>query len=39
VVTTVNGASVTGKRFIVGVRQLNASTFVPAATLDAMVQQ
>src|ERR1700756_2589452 len=39
VVTTVNGASVTGKRFIVGVRQLNASTFVPAVTLDAMVQQ
>src|SRR5579859_1032090 len=39
VVTTVNGASVTGKRFIVGVRQLSTSTFVPAVTLDAMVQQ
>src|SRR5215475_4289451 len=39
VVTTVNGSAVTGKRFIVGVRQLNGPGFVPAVTLDAMVQQ
>jgi prepilin-type N-terminal cleavage/methylation domain-containing protein len=39
VVTTVNGSSITGKRFFVGVRQLNASNFVPAVTLDAMVEQ
>lgn len=39
VVTTVQGSTVSGKRFIVGVRQLNAQSFVPAVTLDAMVQQ
>jgi len=39
VVTTVNGTSITGKRFFVGVRQLNGSNFVPAVTLDAMVEQ
>ncbi|HLZ11100.1 MAG TPA: prepilin-type N-terminal cleavage/methylation domain-containing protein [Candidatus Acidoferrum sp.] len=39
VVTTVNGSSITGKRFFVGVRQLGGSTFVPAVTLDAMVEQ
>ncbi|GAC1634229.1 MAG: hypothetical protein NVS9B14_10090 [Candidatus Acidiferrum sp.] len=39
VVTTFNGSSVTGKRFFVGVRQLNGSTFVPAVTLDAAVAQ
>jgi len=39
VVTTVNGSSITGKRFFVGVRQLNASNFVPAVTLDAMIEQ
>ncbi len=37
VVTTVSGSSITGKRFFVGVRQLNGSTFVPAVTLDAAV--
>jgi hypothetical protein len=39
VVTTVNGPRVTGKRFVVGVRQLNGPGFVPAVTLDAMVEQ
>jgi len=39
VVTTINGSSITGKRFFVGVRQLNTSNFVPAVTLDAMVEQ
>lgn len=39
VVTTVNGSSITGKRFIVGVRQLNGAGFVPAVTLDAMKEQ
>jgi len=39
VVTTVNGSSITGKRFFVGVRQLGGSTFVPAVTLDAMIEQ
>ena len=39
VVTTVNGTSITGKRFFVGVRQLNGSNFVPAVTLDAVVDQ
>jgi len=39
VVTTVNGSSITGKRFFVGVRQLNGSNFVPAVTLDAMIEQ
>lgn len=39
VVTMVNGSSVTGKRFIVGVRQLNGPGFVPAVTLDAMAEQ
>jgi len=39
VVTTVNGASITGKRFFVGVRQLGGSTFVPAVTLDAMEEK
>jgi prepilin-type N-terminal cleavage/methylation domain-containing protein len=39
VVTTVHGSSITGKRFFVGVRQLNASNFIPAVTLDAMVEQ
>lgn len=39
VVTTVNGTSITGKRFFVGVRQLNGGNFVPAVTLDAMVEQ
>lgn len=39
VVTTVNGTSITGKRFFVGVRQLNGSNFVPPVTLDAMVEQ
>ena len=37
VITTVNGSSITGKRFIVGVRQLNGPTFIPAVTLDASV--
>jgi len=37
VVTTVNGSAITGKRFFVGVRQLNTGTFVPAVTLDASV--
>jgi len=36
VVTTVQGSTVTGRRFIVGVRQLNGPGFVPAVTLDAM---
>lgn len=39
VVTMVNGSSITGKRFIVGVRQLNGAGFVPAVTLDAMKEQ
>jgi prepilin-type N-terminal cleavage/methylation domain-containing protein len=39
VVTTVNGTSISGKRFFVGVRQFNGSNFVPAVTLDAMVEQ
>jgi prepilin-type N-terminal cleavage/methylation domain-containing protein len=39
VVTTVQGAAITGKRFFVGVRQLNGPGFVPAVTLDAMVAQ
>lgn len=37
VVTTMNGASIVSKRFLVGVRQLGGSNFVPAVTLDAMV--
>jgi prepilin-type N-terminal cleavage/methylation domain-containing protein len=39
VVTTVQGSKVTGRRFIVGVRQLNGPGFVPAVTLDAMKEQ
>jgi prepilin-type N-terminal cleavage/methylation domain-containing protein len=39
VVTTVQGSTVTGRRFIVGVRQLNGPGFVPAVTLDAMKEQ
>jgi prepilin-type N-terminal cleavage/methylation domain-containing protein len=39
VVTTVNGAAITGKRFFVGVRQLGGSTFAPAVTLDAMEEK
>jgi prepilin-type N-terminal cleavage/methylation domain-containing protein len=39
VVTTVNGPSITGKRFFVGVRQLGSNTFVPAVTLDAMEEK
>jgi len=39
VVTTVNGSAITGKRFFVGVRQLNGSNFVLPVTLDAMVEQ
>ena len=39
VVTTVQGSTVTGRRFIVGVRQLNGPGFVPAVTLDAMTEQ
>ncbi len=40
VATTFSGSSVTGKRFFVGVRQLNnSSNFVPAVTLDAAVTQ
>jgi len=39
VVTTVNGSSITGKRFFVGVRQLNGPSFVLPVTLDAMVEQ
>ncbi|HLK05529.1 MAG TPA: prepilin-type N-terminal cleavage/methylation domain-containing protein [Candidatus Acidoferrum sp.] len=40
VLTTLSGSSITGKRFFVGVRQLNnASTFIPAVTLDASVAQ
>ena len=39
VVTTVSGSSITGKRFIVGVRQLNAPNFIPAVTVDAAVEQ
>jgi prepilin-type N-terminal cleavage/methylation domain-containing protein len=39
VVITVNGTSITGKRFFVGVRQLGGSTFVPAVTLDAMEEK
>ena len=39
VVVTLSGNSITGKRFFVGVRQLNGSTFVPAVTLDAAVAQ
>src|SRR5262249_49246493 len=39
VVTTVGGGSITGKRFFVGVRQLNGSTWVPAVTLDSAVAQ
>jgi Tfp pilus assembly protein PilV len=37
VVTTMNGTSIVSKRFLVGVRQLGGSNFVPAVTLDAMV--
>lgn len=41
VVTTVDasGTAVTGKRFLVGVRQLGGSNFIPAVTLDAMVEK
>ena len=39
VVTTLSGSSITGKRFIVGVRQLNAPNFIPAVTVDAAVEQ
>ncbi len=39
VVTTTQGPTVTGRRFIVGVRQLNGPGFVPAVTLDAMKEQ
>jgi len=39
VVTTVNGSAITGKRFFVGVRQLNGPNFVLPVTLDAMVEQ
>ncbi len=37
-VNTTTGA-ITGKRFFVGVRQLGGSGFVPAVTLDAMVEK
>lgn len=37
VVATRSGSSITGKRFFVGVRQLNTGTFAPAVTLDASV--
>jgi Tfp pilus assembly protein PilV len=33
------GATIYGKRFFVGVRQLNAQNFAPAVTVDATVQQ
>jgi prepilin-type N-terminal cleavage/methylation domain-containing protein len=39
VITGVNGASPTSKRFILGVRQLGGSTFVPPVTLDTMVER
>lgn len=37
VITSVSGSSITNKRFIVGVRQLNAPNFIPPVTLDASV--
>jgi hypothetical protein len=39
VVTTMQGTTIAGKRFFVGVRQLGGSNFVPAVTLDAMVKR
>jgi prepilin-type N-terminal cleavage/methylation domain-containing protein len=39
VVTTMKGTSIVGKRFFVGVRQLGGNGFVPAVTLDAMVEK
>ena len=39
VVTIMNGTTVTGKRFIVGVRQLGGTNFVSPVTLDALVEK
>jgi type II secretory pathway pseudopilin PulG len=39
VITGMNGASPTSKRFMLGVRQLGGSTFVPPVTLDTMVER
>jgi len=39
VVTTVNGASITGKRFLWEFAQRGSSNFVPAVTLDAMEEK
>ena len=37
VITTVNGTTITSKRFIVGVRQVGGASFVLPVTLDAVV--
>jgi prepilin-type N-terminal cleavage/methylation domain-containing protein len=39
VVTTSNGPAIISRRFIVGVRQLGGSNFVPPVTLDALVEK
>lgn len=39
VITQVNGGTVTGKRFILGVNQSGGPSFIPPVTLDAVVEK